>query len=108
MDRREFLRELEKLVRMDDLKKDDIRLYILLLTNCIGSQNAQIGYGTIRCALGVEFTTRKLKNACQRLISRRLITVASMVPQGTNNAGFNLHYTICSEVENRLNSRVRI
>ena len=52
MDRRALLSELKRLVFMNDLKADDIRLYILLLTNCIGSRNGAIDYGTIKNAIG--------------------------------------------------------
>ena len=100
MDRRALLSKLKKLVFMNELKADDIRLYILLLTNCIGSRNGAIDYGTIKNAIGREFSTIKLKKACQRLVNHKLINITSSIPVGTTEEEFTICYMICADLDN--------
>ena len=100
MDRREFLEKLEKLVAMDYLESDDIRLYILLLTNCVGSWNGLIEYGTIKNAFGREFSIGKMEKAFQRLVNHNLIDMTSPIPERTSGDNFILRYVICSEKTN--------
>jgi hypothetical protein len=99
MDRRELLTELEKLISRNDLGTDDITLYILLLTNCIGSRTGKIGFKTIKNAIGAEFSIAKLHKSCQRLVDRNLITVTSS-PDRSIEEDFTLCYTICSNMTN--------
>jgi hypothetical protein len=94
MDRQEFLKELEQLVSVNNLDSDEIRLYILLLTNCLGTRTGKIGYGTIKSAMGSEFSPGKLHNACQRLSSSKLIKLTSSSPLGTSDEDFTLTYMI--------------
>ena len=99
MDRRELLIELENLVSINDLDTDDIRLYILLLTNCIGSGTGRIGFGTIKSAIGMGFSIARLQKSCQRLVDRKLITVTSPTFP-SNGEDLTLCYRICSNITN--------
>lgn len=94
MDRQELLGELEDLVLFNNLETDDIKLYILLLTNCVGSRNGELGYRTIKSAMGREFSPGKLNNACQRLSNSKLIKVTSSGPEETTEDDFKMTYII--------------
>jgi len=94
MDRLELLSELEKLISINDLGTDDIRLYILLLTNCNGSRKGIIDFRTIRNAIGMEISVANLHESCQRLIDRNLITI-TYSSDLSNKEDFIICYTIC-------------
>ena len=94
MDRQELLAELEQLGSADNLDSDEIRLYILLLANCVGTRNGEIGYGTIKSAFGKEFSLGKLNNACLRLSNCKLIKVISASPVEASEDDFTLTYII--------------
>jgi hypothetical protein len=94
MNKMELLRELEKLVNGKCLEADEIRLYLLLLTNCGGSRKGEIKFSTIKNAIGTDFPWEKLKNACQRLFTNKLIVVTSLLPEGENEENIILTYMI--------------
>ena len=94
MDRQEILSKLQQLVSFNNLDSDEIRLYILLLTNCLGTRTGEIGYGTIKSAMGREFSLSKLYNACQRLSNSKLIKVTSSSPLGTSDDYYTFTYMI--------------
>jgi predicted DNA-binding transcriptional regulator len=94
MNKLELLGELEKLVNRKCLDADEIRLYLLLLTNCGGSRNGEIKFSTIRSAMGEDYSWEKLKNACQRLFSNKLIVVTSLFTEGEKEENIILAYMI--------------
>jgi hypothetical protein len=100
MDKLELLRELGKLVAGNDLDADEIRLCLLLLTNCGGSRNGEIEYGTIKSAIGQEFSLEKLKKSCRRLFMYNLIAVTSPFPEGIKEENFIIFYKVFPAREN--------
>jgi hypothetical protein len=100
MDKLELLKELEKLVAGKGLDADEIRLCLLLLTNCGGSRNGEIEYGTVKSAIGREFSLEKLKKSCRRLFIYNLIAVTSPFPDGMNEENFIITYMILPAREN--------
>jgi hypothetical protein len=100
MDKLELLKELEKLVAGNGLDAVEIRLCLLLLTNCGGSRNGEIEYRTIKSAIGQEFSLDKLIKSCQRLFIYKLIAVTSPFPDGMNHDNFIISYIIFPAREN--------
>jgi hypothetical protein len=94
MDALNQFKALERLAAGNNLDADEIRLYLLLLANCRGSRNGQIAYATIKSAIGKEFSPRKLKIACQRLIISKLFVVTSLFPENIDEENFILSYLI--------------
>jgi ABC-type microcin C transport system permease subunit YejB len=94
VDKLDLFQELEKLAAGDDLDADEIRLYLLLLANCRGSRTGQIGYSTIKNAIGGEFTPRKLEKAFQHLFRRNLVAVTAGFPEHMVDDNFVLSYLI--------------
>jgi hypothetical protein len=100
MDKLELLQELEKLVAGNGLDADEIRLCLLLLTNCKGSRNGEIEYRTVKSAIGREFSLEKLKRSCRRLFMYKLIALTSPFPEGTNEENFIISYMVFPAREN--------
>ena len=100
MDKLELLQELEKLAAGNGLNADEIRLCLLLLTNCGGSRNGKIAYSTVKSAIGREFSPEKLKESCQRLFMHRLIAVTSPFPEGIKEENFTISYMVFPAREN--------
>lgn len=94
MDRLDLLKELDKLAIVKSLDNDEIRLFLLLLANCSGSQKDDIEYLTIKRAIGREFTRSRLESACQRLFHCKLITEATIKPVGASEEDYTLSYMI--------------
>jgi hypothetical protein len=94
MDPLNQFKELERLAAGNNLDADEIRLYLLLLANCRGSRKGQIAYTTIKSAIGGGFSPAKLKKACQRLLTGKLIVVTSPFPDCINEENLILSYLI--------------
>lgn len=100
MERQELLRELEQLVSVNNLDADEIRLFILLLTNGIGSRKGEIYFRAIKDAMGREFSRGKLTKACRQLSDCGLIKVTSTIPEATGDEDFILTYIISTAMAN--------
>ena len=99
MDKLGLLKEFERLAFGDTLETDEVRLYLLLLAYCREARSGEITYGTIKNALGEEFSPARLKQACLRLSDNNLIQVVvpplNRIPAGD----FNLVYRIFLHAE---------
>lgn len=100
MDRLELLRELEELVLASNLTGDELRLYILFLSNCVESGNGEIDYRTITNAMGKGFSQGTLSKICRGLSARRLIKVTSTIPERATAENFILTYSISLTINN--------
>ncbi len=94
MDKLGFLKDIERLAVENCLDADEVRLYLLLLANCRGSQQCEITYSVIKSAIGSDFTNEKLKKACQQLVTEKMIHIDSLIPDYFTREEFVLSYTI--------------
>jgi len=80
VDKLHLLKEFERLARKEGLESDEIRLYLLLLANCDITLHGELGFDTIKGALGKRFSPTRLNRACRRLSVHGLIEVVPPFP----------------------------
>lgn len=94
MDKLRLLKEFEKLALTETLETDEIRLYLLLLSNSGRRMHGRIASGTLKDALGKRFSAAGLKRACRRLSDNGLIEVLSPSLNEFSDENFNMAYRI--------------
>ncbi len=95
MDKLRILREVEQAI-LAHLEADGIRLYLLLLANSRETGEGNIGYKTIRKALGADFHASRVLDACRDLRDQGLIEIISPPPDNLAEPDFALIYRIVS------------
>jgi hypothetical protein len=93
MNKLRILREVEQAILVH-LEADGIRLYLLLLANSGENGEGNIGYRTIRKALGTDFHASRVIDACRDLRGQGLIEVISPPPDNLAEHDFALIYRI--------------
>ncbi len=94
MDKVDLFRELERLSAGNDLDAIEIRLYLLLLSNCRRSRRGRIEVATVKSAIGDQFSRDRLEKACQRLFASNLVTITSIFPEDFSDDNFVISYLI--------------
>jgi hypothetical protein len=94
VDKLRILKDFEELAFKESLGSDEIRLYLLLLANCDIAMHGELGYDTIRGALGKRFSPTRLNRACQRLSVHGLIEIIPPSLDEISKENFSLKYGI--------------
>lgn len=94
MDKLRILKDFEELAFKESLESDEIRLYLLLLANCDITMRGELGYDTIKGALGKRFSPARLNRACRRMSVHGLIEVISPSLDEISEENFSLEYGI--------------
>jgi hypothetical protein len=99
VDKLRILKEFEKMALGDTLEIDDIRLYLLFLAYCRGTNNnGAIAYRTVKDALGDGFSPSKFKHALLRLSMKNLVELVSPQPDRVILDDFIVVYRIFPHV----------